>query len=87
MQKISILSQTLKMRIDEKIKTLSTHDFEILNQRTETCEQDCSCTIYSLAFETRNQQNQILSEKALKETSESRKNCVSKIKNICQFVK
>lgn len=87
MQKISILSQTLKARIDTKIKMLTTHDFEILNRRSEVCNQDCSCAIYSLAFETRNQQNQVIAEKALKETIGDRKACVSKIKNICQFVK
>ncbi len=86
MQKVSIMSQSLKIKIDSKIEKLTPTDFAILNTRAETCEQDCSCTVYSLAFELKGQQNQLMSAKATKETAIDRKKCVSKIKNICQFI-
>lgn len=76
-EKISELSQQLKIRIDNKINKLKSADFQILAIREQTCEQDCSCSIYSLAFEAHNKKNQKLFDKAAAETVQDRKNCVS----------
>ena len=86
-EKISDLSQKLKIAVDARIEKLTDPDFAILNSRTEGCQRDCSCTIYTLAFEMRNKKNEILSAKASKETHAQRIKCVSKLKNICLFVK
>jgi hypothetical protein len=85
-EKISKLSQKLKAQIDQKIEILSDNDFEILNHRADTCQIDCSCTIYSLAFENRNKKNELLNEKSGQETTADRMKCVSKMKNICSII-
>lgn len=85
-EKISVLSQKLKAQIDQKIDRLTENDFKILSHRAETCQNDCSCNIYSLAFETKNKKNEIMTEKASKETAGDRQKCISNIKNICSRV-
>lgn len=85
-EKISVLSQKLKAQIDQKIDRLTDNDFKILNQRAETCQNDCSCNIYSLAFETKNKKNEVMTEKASKETAGDRQKCISNIKNICSLI-
>lgn len=85
-EKVSMLSQKLKSQIDQKIDSLTENDFKILNQRAETCQNDCSCNIYSLAFETKSKINDIMTEKASKETAIDRQKCISKIKNICSLI-
>ena len=86
-EKISELSQSLKASVDTKIKSLTDADFKILSDRSPTCEMDCSCNMYSLAFETKNKKNELvvekLTEKSNHETHKDRMLCVSKIKNIC----
>lgn len=52
-QEISLASQKLKSWVDQKITQLSDEDFKILKYRIGTCENDCSCPIYSLAFENK----------------------------------
>lgn len=86
-QKISNLSQQLKIKIDKKIDSLSTADFEILNNRANTCELNCSCTVYDLAFEAKQKVNKMISDKASKETATDRLKCIESIKNICEFLK
>jgi hypothetical protein len=85
-ERVSMLSQKLKIQIDQKIDRLTENDFKILNHRAETCQNDCSCNIYSLAFEAKNKKNEIMTEKASKETTADRQKCISKIKNICSLV-
>lgn len=86
-EKISELSQNLKASVDTKIESLTNADFKILSDRAPTCETDCSCNMYSLAFEAKNKKNELvvekLTEKSNHETHKDRMLCVSKIKNIC----
>lgn len=86
MDKISMLSQKLKSQVDEKIGKLTEADFKILDQRAESCQTDCSCNIYSLAYENRDKKNQVIIEKASKETAGDRLMCIQKIKNICSLI-
>jgi hypothetical protein len=89
-EKISELSQNLKASVDAKIEKLKESDFKILADRAPTCEIDCSCNLYSLAFETKNKKNELqaekLSEKASHETHKDRLHCMAKIKNICAIL-
>ncbi len=50
---ISQASQLLKSWIDQKMTQLTDDDYKILKYRVATCEIDCSCPIYSLAFENK----------------------------------
>jgi hypothetical protein len=86
-QKISMLSQQLKFKVDSKIENLTSKDFEILNHRMNTCALDCSCSIYALAYEARGKDKLFNGDKASPETAADRQKCVSKIKNICAFAK
>lgn len=52
-EEISLASQKLKSWVDQKITQLSDEDYKILKYRIGTCEIDCSCPIYSLAFENK----------------------------------
>ncbi len=52
-QDISLASQKLKSWIDQKIAQLSDEDYKILKYRINSCETDCSCPVYSLAFENK----------------------------------
>jgi hypothetical protein len=84
--KISMLSQKLKAIIDQKINRLSASDFKILEKRAENCQTDCTCTIYSLAYEVHNKENQAIENKAKTETTADRVHCASRIKDICHFI-
>ena len=81
--KISALSSNLQAEIDKKIQTLSNNDFKILDSRSSTCLQDCSCAIYAYAYEARGKSNKEISEQAAKMTAQDRQLCISKIKDIC----
>lgn len=83
LDQISILSFDLKEQTEVKIHTLTESDLKILDQRAATCEQDCTCAIYAMAFEFKNKPHTLLSEKAAKLTAVDRKKCVSKLKDIC----
>lgn len=85
-QQISARSQKLKSQIDQKIESLTENDYKILEKRANTCQQDCTCDIYSLAFEKKEKINEILSQKAAQMTIESREKCAQQIKNICTRV-
>lgn len=85
-ENVSGLSQKLKSAVDQKISNLTENDYVILSKRAENCQNDCSCTIYSLAFEKKNKPNQLLNDKASKETATDRLRCISKVKNICSVI-
>lgn len=85
-ENVSGLSQKLKAAVDQKISNLTEKDFLVLSKRIDTCQIDCSCAIYSLAFEAKNKSNQLLDDKASKETATDRLRCISKIKNICGVI-
>lgn len=83
-EKISALSQELKIKVDEKISKLGLADFAILQQREASCEADCTCTIYALAYESRGQANKIIEEKAQKTSAKDRLRCSLNITDICR---
>lgn len=85
-ENVSGLSQKLKAAVDQKISNLTEKDFLVLSKRLDTCQIDCSCAIYSLAFEAKNKTNQLLNDKASKETATDRLRCISKIMNICAVI-
>ncbi len=84
---ISQHSQSLKAEIDTKIQSLTEKDFTILEGRTNTCQEDCTCSIYTLAYEARNKENMLMKQKAEKLTQADRLKCVQKYKNICLIIK
>lgn len=86
-EQISLRSQTLKALIDEKIESLNDRDYKILERRVATCELDCTCDIYALAFEKKEKSHEILEKKASQMTLEMRAKCAAKIKKICQRAK
>lgn len=86
-EQISLRSQTLKSLIDEKIDSLNDRDYQILEKRAATCELDCTCDIYALAFEKKEKPNELLEKKASQMTPEMRAKCTAKIKNLCQRAK
>lgn len=86
-QEISEKSQALQVLIDEKSQVLTEGDFKILNQRSETCDKDCTCDIYAYALEKRERPIQLISDKASKTQTADRQKCMSSIKNICAQIK
>lgn len=84
---ISGLSQTLKADVDAKIQSLTEKDFKILDNRTSTCQNDCTCSIYALAYEARNKENAKMKELAVSLTQKDRLKCTEKYKNICSLFK
>ena len=86
-EKISVLSQKLKVKVDKKIDELGPSDFKIINTRAKNCELDCSCSIYALAIETSGANNVIIERKAATETTTDRRRCVKSWKDYCQLIK
>lgn len=84
---VSMNSQALKVEVDAKIQSLTEKDFVILNARTTTCQNDCTCSIYALAFETHNKENKAMKESAEKLTQADRLKCAKQFNNVCQLVK
>jgi hypothetical protein len=85
-KQLSARSQKLKSQIDQKIETLSANDYKVLERRIGSCEQDCTCDIYALAFEKIDKPNEALNQKAAQLTIENREKCVAQIKKICSRV-
>ena len=85
-EQISASSQKLKSQIDQKIDSLTAGDYRILEKRIISCEQDCTCDIYALAFEKKEKPNEVLGKKASLMTIESREKCVAQLKNICKRI-
>ena len=85
-EKISEASQKLKIKIDEKINSLTSKDYKILSERASNCEKDCTCAIYSLAFEAKEKSDASLAQKASQETAENRKSCTFQIKKKCSYL-
>lgn len=85
-KQISARSQKLKSQIDQKIDSLTEGDYKILEKRIGSCEQDCTCDIYALAFEKKEKPDEILNQKAEQMTMQSREKCAALIKNICKRV-
>lgn len=83
-KQISARSQKLKVQIDQKIESLTAADYKILEKRINSCERDCTCDIYALAFEKKEKTNEALNQKAVQMTAKDREQCVAQIKNICQ---
>ncbi len=86
-KQISARSQKLKSQIDQKIDSLTPGDFRILEKRIGSCEQECTCDIYALAFEKKEKENEVLNQKAAQMTQQSREKCMSQIKNICRYTR
>lgn len=82
-EQISARSQRLKSKIDQKIESLTEGDFKILNTRVASCEHDCTCDIYALAFEKKDKPADVLNQKAAVLTPKDREKCVQKLKKIC----
>lgn len=82
-QDVSEVSQKLRIQIDDKIRYLTSRDYQIIQQRVKTCEIDCTCDIYSLALEKKNLTNSDLEKKASSVTMTDRQICAKKIQNIC----
>lgn len=76
-----MMAQNLKALIDEKIKSLSKEQRKIASQQAESCEQNCTCDILSLAFE---QVPESLNEKAAKITPAQRQECAKQFQEFCQ---
>ncbi len=77
--KISKLSQKLKAEIDQKLTTLTSRDYKLIEERAKICEQDCSCDIYALALEKKQISVDELNAKAAKITTDERKTCAAKL--------
>ena len=82
-QDVSDASQKLLILIDDKIRHLTSRDYQIIQQRIKTCEKDCSCDIYSLALEKKEVINSDLEKKASAITMNDRKICTKNFQNIC----
>lgn len=87
LSEISMLSQNLQADIDAKIMSLKETDLEIIKNRIPTCQQDCTCDIYALALEKKNQTDEALNQKASRLTMSDRKKCVKSFKPLCQIFK
>ena len=83
-EKISELSQKLKVEIDHKIAKLDDKDYSIIKNRIQTCEVDCSCDVYSLALEKKQITIESLNLKAAQISPKNRVKCISFLKDICK---
>lgn len=86
-EKISLLSQKLKAKVDKKVAALGPGDFKVIKARAQTCEQDCSCSIYALAIEVSGENNVMIERKAATESAVDRRRCVKSWKDYCQLIK
>lgn len=86
-EKISELSQKLKAKVDKKISELGPGDFKVIKARAQTCDRDCSCSIYALAIEMSGENNVTIERKAATETQTDRRRCVKSWKDYCQQIK
>ncbi len=84
---ISMLSQQLKIQVDQKIDQLDEEDLKIIEGRSKICRTDCTCAIYSYALEQRGLKNVKLERLAATETAADRRRCLVTIKNYCQLLK
>lgn len=80
---VSIKSFDLQAQLDVKIQTLTAADMRLIKKRSQTCEQDCSCSIYSIVLEKKGLTDKLVSQKAEALTAHDRKKCIRKIKDIC----
>lgn len=85
-KQISERSQKLKALIDKKIESLTANDYRILVARENSCQQECTCDIYALAFERKGEVNQVLEQKASQMTLQGRERCVARVRDICLWV-
>lgn len=85
--RISQLSQKLKAKVDKKISALGPGDYKIIKNRAQTCEIECSCSIYALAMEQSGEANVTLERKAATETATDRRRCVKNWKDFCELIK
>lgn len=85
-KQISARSQKLKSQIDQKIESLTEGDYRVLERRISSCELDCTCDIYALAFEKKEKSDEALNQKAEQMTMQNREKCVTQLKNICKRV-
>lgn len=77
-------SQKIRSLIDQKIKTLTQKDFQIIESRLGTCKNDCTCGTYAYAFE--NKDKKIYSEFfkiAEKINEQDRLVCYKSLKSFC----
>lgn len=80
---VSIKSHDLQAQLEVKVLTLTDADIRLIKKRSQTCEKDCSCSIYALVLEKKNLTDKVVTQKAEKITADDRKKCVKKIKDIC----
>lgn len=85
---IQKMSLSLKGIIDQKISNLTTRQKQILEKQALTCELECSCDIYSLAYEQQKTQAppkalEALNEKASRMDSKARQACARQFKEFC----
>ncbi len=83
------VQQNLKIIIDEKIASLKPTQVQDIVQMSETCEQSCSCDIFSYYFEkgTEHQHKSyavLAAHKAQATATEDRLQCAKKFKEFCK---
>lgn len=73
------MSQNLKILIDEKIRSLTARQKQVIHSQIPQCEQDCSCDIFSLYAEN----NSKLNLKVPNTPPDRRLTCAEQFKEFC----
>jgi hypothetical protein len=84
----SQLSQNLKIKIDEKIKNISSYGKKKILNELDTCRTECTCDIYLLYLETQKdpeiqEELPALEVKAKSITPEKRRACARQFTEFC----